>query len=114
MNVTSETSHRQDLQLEVPLPAGADADWVEDWQDNGDGRRYRLIWSKPSVLNGAPTGLDIRAVVVQYDDGSVDHAGPDHPAIYVGDTSFAPGDAFRIAREIIKAAALAQRWGQPK
>lgn len=106
MNATSQTSQRQDL----PLPLGADADEVDDWQVNPDGSRYRHVWSGPAELGDGIADLDIRCVVTQYEDGRIAVDGEDGPEIYVGDTSYGPVAAFFVANAIVQAACQAVRW----
>ncbi len=111
MNTTASTSQRQDAQTgPVPLPPGADLEWVDAWQENLDGVQYRLVWSGPAELREGISDLDIRAVVTQYQDGSIATDGEDHPEVYVGDTSYTPADAFLVANAIIKAVFQAVRW----
>ncbi|TQK27894.1 hypothetical protein [Arthrobacter sp. SLBN-53] len=100
---------------DIPLPPGADSnpDCLDDWQPTEDGRRnYRLIWS-PSY----EPCLDIRVVVVQFDDGSIadgDDNPDDAPLVYVGGSDFLPEDARAIAQSIIRAADLADEWAGVK
>lgn len=100
---------------DIPLPPGADVDpdSVDDWQPAEDGRRaYRLVWSKPYE-----PCLDIRVVVVQFDDGSIadgDDHPDDAPLVYIGASDFLTEDARAIAASIIRAADLADEWAGVK
>lgn len=95
----------------IALPPGADSnpEFVDDWQPAEDGRRaYRLVWSKPHE-----PCLDIRVVVVQFDDGVIadgDDNPDDAPLVYIGGSDFVSDDARAIAQSIIRAADLADKW----
>lgn len=93
---------------DIPVPEGADHD-VDDWQPAENGkRRYRLVWSPPYE-----PCLDIRVVVVQFDDGTVADGNDDpddHPLVYIGGTDFLPVDARELAASILRAADLAEHW----
>ncbi|QQG99531.1 hypothetical protein HBE99_24005 [Mycobacteroides chelonae] len=95
---------------DIDLPTGADREEVDDWQVNPDGSRYRHVWSSPAELRDGISELDIRCVVTQYEDGTIAADGEDAPEIYVGDSSYAPSDAFFIASAIIQATTQAFQW----
>ena len=92
----------------IQLPEGADPD-VDDWQPAEHGKKaYRLIWS-PSF----EPCLDIRVVVVQFDDGSIadgEDDPDDCPLVYISNSDFHPDDARALAASIVRAADLADQW----
>lgn len=94
----------------IPLPPGADPN-VDDWQPAEKGKPvYRLVWSEPFER---ASGLDIRIVVVQFDDGTIADGADDpddHPLVYIGGSDLLPDDARAIAASIIRAADLADEW----
>ena len=97
---------------EIQLPDGADPD-VDDWQPAENGKRpYRLVWSPPYE-----PCLDIRVVVVQFDDGSIadgEDDSDDCPLVYISNTDFHPDDARNLAASILRAADLADQWAGRK
>ncbi|PQP38799.1 hypothetical protein [Mycolicibacterium austroafricanum] len=84
---------------------------MDDWQPAYEDKRvYRLVWSKPFEPD---SGLDIRVVVVQFDDGSIadgDDDPDDAPLVYIGGSDFHPDDARALAASITRAADLADQW----
>ncbi len=93
-----------------PLPLGADPDYPgnDDWQPAEDGRPpYRCVGSKPF-----DNYLEIRAVIVQFADGTIGTDDGDEPVVFIGHTDYHPDDAREIAAAIIRAADLADQWAQ--
>lgn len=94
---------------DIAVPEGADETHVDDWQPaEGDKPVYRLVWSKPF-----DSSLDIRLVVVQYEDGTIadGEADPDDaPLVYIASDDYFPDDARALAASIIRAADLADQW----
>ena len=90
---------------DIALPVGAspDPELNNDWQPDGD-RTYRVVWSPDfDDINGIVTAC------VQWDDGSID-TDENPPVVYIMGTDFHPDDARSIAKSIIEAADLADRW----
>ncbi|MBN7551828.1 hypothetical protein I3U54_24160 [Mycobacteroides abscessus subsp. abscessus] len=112
MNGTSLTSQRQDFRPRASLPDGADPDMSErEFEDQGDGKFARLIWSTDQPL---PEDLDnhhIQAVVAQRPDGTVvtDDASLS-PRVYLRDTAYEIADARAVAKALTDAADLADLW----
>lgn len=93
------------------LPPGADPDPKDAvWEDNLDGRRYRLVWSPRMPLPEGVDDIDIRAVVTMFEDGTIGLEGEDQPEIYVGDSSYSIADAFSVVNAIMKAITQALKW----
>lgn len=91
---------------DIPFPPGADPDYTEGWEPAENGKSaYRLVWSKPFDAI-----TRIRAVVVQYADGTVATEGDDAPLVYLGSDDFLPDDARAIAQTLVDAADLADKW----
>jgi hypothetical protein len=91
------------------LPVGADPEFADDtdWQPAYDGYpAYRCVWSPPFNK-----GLDVRAVVTQLLDGTIETDGEDAPHIHIGsDHYYTPEAARELAAQICAAADLADRW----
>jgi hypothetical protein len=94
---------------DVALPDGADLTHMDDeWESAEDGRlAYRCVWSKS--FDDSPDA-DIRAVVIQFDDGTIATDGADAPLVYIHGSDYLPEDARKIAEAIVRAANLADQW----
>ncbi len=72
------------------------------------------MWSKPFEPD---SGLDIRVVVVQFEDGTIADGedDPDDAAlVYLANSDYHPEDARALAASIIRAADLADQWAGVK
>lgn len=96
---------------DIAVPEGADDTHVDDWQPAFEEKPvYRLVWSKPFKPD---TGLDIRVVVTQFEDGSIadgEDDPDDAPVVYIASEDYFPDDARALAASIIRAADLADQW----
>lgn len=113
MNVTSQTSQRQDIQPElVPLPLGADSDMSErEFEDQGDAGFARLVWSNAMPLPERLANHNIQAVVAQRPDGTVVTEDPClAPRVYLWDSAYEIAEARAVAKALTDAANLADRW----
>lgn len=94
-----------DTTPDVPLPPGAVPPY--DWESGltPADPKWRCIWSPPMEES-----IDVRCVVTQYLDGTIANEGDDAPLVYIGCDDFLTDDARAIAKSIIAAADLADRW----
>ncbi len=93
---------------DVSLPPGADqsGDRTDEWQPAQYGfQAYRCVWSESFAQSP-----DVRAVVVQYADGSIAREGDDRPLIYIGNDDCSIAEARALAVALIAAADLADGW----
>lgn len=94
---------------DIPVPEGADDPHVDDWQPAFEDKPvYRLVWSKPF-----DSSLDLRVVVVQYEDGTIadgDVDPDDAPLVHIASSDYSPTDARALAASILRAADLAEQW----
>lgn len=93
-----------------PLPAGADPD-VFDW----DGEA-RVVFSYPMSLTGSlADDYDIRAAVVQRQDGTIVTEGIDDPLIFLNaDRHATVAEVRQLANAMLDAADLVDRWTDPQ
>ncbi len=93
------------------LPLGADPDPKDAvWEDNLDGRRYRLVWSHRMPLPEGIDDIDIRAVVTMFEDGSIGLRGEDQPEINIGDSVYSITGALEVIHAITAAVNQAVQW----
>lgn len=100
---------------DVALPTGADPSWRDEWQDYGDGRAYRLVWS-PAMPGWSRPGFqkgdvqDVRVAVTQFSDGTIGTDGDDEPMIHADDAGMSVAETRRFSRALLAAADLAEEW----
>lgn len=94
---------------EVPLPAGADPDNVDNWELDS-GKTSRLVWSRPNPY-AQNFKCDVRLVASQRPDGTIITGDPvEEPLVYVDGQDFSLSQARTLSLALAQAVALAQQW----
>lgn len=95
---------------DVPLPAGADPDNVDNWEmDNGV--TSRLVWSIPDAA-AQEFNCDVRLVASQRTDGTIIFGNPaDEPLVYIDGSDYTLNQAATLTLALFDAIRLAGNWG---